>query len=84
MGVINVRPDGQPEKLYTAHLVPSPLAGKNWAFLDPISPGQQTFGFDELITALEGEFTRLQPVRAVDRAKDRAILISVITPAQFT
>ena len=83
MGIINIRPDGQPEKLYCAHLVPSPRAGKNWAFLDPVSPGQQTFGFDELIAALEEEFTRLQPVRAVDRAKDRAILISVITPAQF-
>ena len=83
MGIINVRSDGQPEKLYAAHLVPSPRAGKNWAFLDPIAPGQQTFGFDELITALEEEFTRLQPVRGVDRGKDRALLISVITPSQF-
>jgi len=83
MGIIKVRPDGQPEKLYAAHLVPSPRAGKDWAFLDPIPPGQQTFGFDELIAALEEEFTRLQPVRKVDRGKDRAILISVITPSRF-
>lgn len=83
MGVIKVRPDGQPGKLYGAHLVPAPQTGKNWTFLDPIDPGQQQFGFDELIAALEEEFTRLQPVREVDHGKDRAILVSVITPAQL-
>jgi GTP-binding protein HflX len=83
MGIIKVRPDGQPEKLYSAHLVPSPVEGRNWTFLEPIPPGQQSFGFDELIGALEEEFTRLQPLRAVDKGKDRAILISVITPSRF-
>jgi GTP-binding protein HflX len=83
MGIIKIRPDGLPEKLYSAHLVPSPLEGKNWTFLDPVTPGRQPFGFDELITALEEEFTRLQPIRAVDKGKDRAILISVITPSRF-
>lgn len=83
MGVIKIRPDGLPEKIYCAHLVPSPLDGKNWAFLEPITPGRQTFGFNELIGALEEEFTRLQPVRAVDKGKDRAILISVITASRL-
>jgi len=83
MGIIKIRPDGQPEKLYSAHLVPSPVEGRNWAFLAPISPGQQSFGFDELIGALEEEFTRLQPLRAVDKGKDRAILVSVITPSRY-
>jgi GTP-binding protein HflX len=83
MGIIKIRPDGEPEKLYCAHLVPSPRAGKNWAFLEPIPPGQQTFGVDELITALEEEFARLQPIRKVDRGKDRAILVSVITSTGF-
>ena len=83
MGIIKIRPDGLPEKLYSAHLVPSPREGKNWAFLEPTPPGRQPFGFDELITALEEEFTRLQPIRSVDKGKDRAILISVITPARF-
>jgi GTP-binding protein HflX len=83
MGVIKVRPDGQPEKLYSAHLVPSPVEGRNWAFLEPSPPGQQSFGFDELIGALEEELTRLQPLRAVDKGKDRAILVSVITSSRF-
>ena len=79
MGIIKIRADGQPEKLYCAHLVPSPQAGKNWTFLEAITPGQQAFGFDELITALEQEFARLLPIKAIDKEKDRAILISVIT-----
>lgn len=83
MGVIKLRADGHPENLYSAHLVPSPIEGRNWAFLEPIPPGQQSFDFDELVGALEEEFTRLQPLRAVDRGKDRAILISVIVPSRF-
>ena len=83
MGIIKIRPDGLPEKLYCAHLVPSPSEGRNWSFLEPVIPGNQPFGFDELITALEQEFTRLQPLRTVDKGKDRAILISVVTPSRF-
>jgi len=83
MGIIKVRPDGEPGKLHSAHLVPSPRAGKNWSFLEPIAAGQQPFGFDELITALEQEFARLQPIREVDKGKDRAILISVIISSRF-
>jgi GTP-binding protein HflX len=82
MAVLKVEDDGRPEKLYSAHLVPSPQDGRDWGFLLPRPPGQQDFRFDELIGALEGEFTRLQPVRGVDRGKDRAILVSVITPAR--
>ena len=83
MGIIKIRPDGLPEKLYCAHLFPSPLEGRNWAFLEPITPGHQPFGFTDLIGALEEEFTRLQPIRAVDKGRDRAILISVITPSRY-
>ena len=83
MGIIKMRPDGYPEKLYSAHLVPSPVEGRSWSFLEPFSPGQQPFGFDVLIGSLEEEFSRLQPLRAVDEGKDRAILISVITSSRF-
>jgi GTP-binding protein HflX len=82
MAAIKVQPDGLPERVYGAHLAPSPTEGKDWIFLDPMVPGQQPFAFEELITALEAEFTRLQPIRAVDQKKDRAILISVTTPTQ--
>lgn len=83
MGIIKIRPDGLPENLYCAHLIPSPVEGRNWTFLEPITTGRQPFGFDELINALEEEFNRLQPIRAVDMGKDRAILISVVAPSRF-
>ena len=83
MGIIKIGPDGLPEKLYSAHLVPAPVESRDWAFLEPTVPGRQPFGFDELITALEEEFARLQPLRAVDKGKDRALLISVTTPSRF-
>jgi len=82
MAAIQVQPDGLPGHIQAAHLLPSPQDGKNWTFLDPMIPGQQSFAFQDLITALEAEFTRLQPVRGVNRGKDRAILISVKTPSQ--
>ena len=82
MAAVQVQPDGLPGHIQAAHLLPSPQDGKNWTFLDPMIPGQQPFAFLDLITALEAEFTRLQPVRGVDRGKDRAILISVKTPSQ--
>jgi GTP-binding protein HflX len=83
MAAIKVKPDGLPERLYGAHLLPTPQNGKNWTFLDPMVPGQQPFAFQELIAALEAEFVRQQPTRAVDRGKDRAILIGVTSPAHF-
>jgi GTP-binding protein HflX len=82
MAAVKVQPDGLPERIYGAHLLPTSQDGKNWTFLDPLVPGQQPFAFQDLITALEAEFTRLQPVRAVDRGKDRAILVSVKTLSQ--
>ena len=52
MGVINVLPDGLPEKLYTAHLVPSPLAGKNWVFLEIVRKVKQLQPFHQGIEKL--------------------------------
>ena len=79
MAVIKVEADGLPEKVYAAHLVPVPVADKNWALLPPVVPSQPTGSFTELITALEDEFARLRPLAKVDRDRDRAILVGVGT-----
>ncbi len=79
MAIIKMREDGLPEQLYAAHLVPSPVKGKSWAFLPPQVPTRQTLSFPELITSLEEEFARTRPVKKIDRNRDRAILISVTT-----
>ncbi|MBU0674925.1 MAG: GTPase HflX [Proteobacteria bacterium] len=79
MAMIKVDENGYPERLYAAHLLPTPLAGRNWVFLDPVVPSQQTDNFLELINSLEQEFARVSPRLEVDGQQDRAILISVTT-----
>lgn len=82
MAMIKVQPDGFPEKIYAAHLLPVKENGRNWRFLTPTVPSQQSHDFHELISALEGEFARVRPVREIDKGKDRAILISVTTDSK--
>ena len=68
-----------PEKMYSAHLLPTAHEGKNWAFLKPVHPANQVESFEELITAIEGEFGLSRKTSLVDREEDRAILVSVTT-----
>lgn len=83
MAVIKVGKDGLPGLLLRAHLVPQPMAGRNWAILPPVVPSQQEHDFQDLIRALEGEFGRVRPSGQVDQNKDRAILISVTTDSRI-
>ena len=68
---------GVATRLYSAHLVPQPVEGRNWILLEPEFPSQQGRSFRELIAALEDEFVKVRPVREVDAGRDRAILVSV-------
>jgi GTP-binding protein HflX len=77
MAVLKIQPDGLPERLYAAHLLPDSQAEQSVAFLEPVVPTQQPPIFLELVEALEAELTRLRPVLDVDRNRDRAILVSV-------
>ena len=79
MSVIKVTSEGLPEKLYTAHLLPGAKSGKNWGFLTPVHPANQTESAEDLIAAIEGELSHRQKVSQVDKKKDRAILVSVST-----
>jgi GTP-binding protein HflX len=83
LSVLKITADGLPEKLYSAHLLPADTAGRGWTFLPPVHPANQQESFEDLITALESEFTRLQRARTVERREDRAILISVSTEAKI-
>jgi len=68
---------GVATRLYSAHLVPQAVEGKNWLLLPPEVPSQQARSCRELIAALEDEFAKARPVREIDSGRDRAILISV-------
>ncbi len=82
IAVIKIGPDGLPERIYPAHLAPTPVNGKNWVVLPPVVPSRQPETFREIITALEEEFSRFKPVREVDLGRDRALLISVTTSSK--
>jgi len=64
-------------RLYSAHLVPQAVDGRNWVLLPPEIPSQQAHSCRELIAALEDEFAKARPVREIDSGRDRAILVSV-------
>ncbi|MGW8157983.1 MAG: GTPase HflX [Desulfoprunum sp.] len=84
LSVLKITADGLPERLYSVHLLPEDTAGRGWTFLPPVHPANQNESFEELINALEGEFTRLQRARRrVERREDRAILVSVSTEAKI-
>lgn len=83
MSVLKITPEGLPDKLYSAHLLPVGENGQMWSFLDPVHPARQQEGFDELVRALEEEFSRQRRTASLDRERDRAILISVSTESRL-
>ena len=82
ISVIKVAPDGLPERMYSAHLLPGEREGKNWAFLSPVHPANQVDSVEDLIAAVEGELSAGRKTSLVDQKQDRAILISVTTDAK--
>jgi GTP-binding protein HflX len=77
MAIVKMQANGLPERIYAAHLIPTPEEGKDWHFLPPMHPTRQEVSCSELITAIEGEFSRVRPLKKVEQNRDRAILISV-------
>lgn len=83
LSALHVNSEGLPTAIHTVHLVPGAQDGRNWEFLEPVHPAQQKTSFEELIVALEAEFTRTAVSSAVDGKTDRAILVSVSTESRF-
>ena len=71
-----------PDRLHAAHLLPVAEDGRNWHLLPPSHPARQEKNFREIIAALEAEFSRVRPVTAVAKGRDRALLISVTTQSR--
>ena len=75
LSVLKVNAEGLPERLYSVHLLPTGRKEK-WRFCRPVHPARQEESFEELITALEAEFSKTRVSRDIDKG-DRALLISV-------
>jgi len=83
ISALKITDDGLPERLYSAHLLPFDEDGRMWTFLDPVHPAAQQENFDEMVRALEEEFTRRRRTTQLDQSRDRAILVSVTTESRL-
>ena len=83
LSVLKLTGDGLPERLYSVHLLPEPVDGQSWRFLQPVHPAGQEESFETLVTTLEAEFSKVRSVRDVDQGRDRAILVSVSTEPRY-
>ena len=77
MAALTIHPDGGPQALYAAHILPKAASGKPYQVLDPLRPNQFDAGCKALIRALDEELAQLRAVREASSGTDRAILVSV-------
>ncbi|MDR3090271.1 MAG: GTPase HflX [Desulfobulbaceae bacterium] len=82
LSVLHVDESGLPALLESAHLLPEAVDGKNWRFLPPVHPANQSGSIAELIEDLERQFALIVGARAVSSGDDRAILIDVSVEAR--
>jgi GTP-binding protein HflX len=89
IGALEVKPNGEPGKIYIAHILPDPEFFKGalldqeekfFYFLKPCYVWELKENFLELIKNLEDELDRIRPLKEIDENKDRAILIFVKEP----
>ena len=89
IGALEVKPDGEPGKIYIAHILPDPEFFKGalldqeekfFYFLKPCYVWELKENFLELIKNLEDELDRIRPLKEIDENKDRAILIFIKEP----
>jgi GTP-binding protein HflX len=89
ISALEVNPDGEPGKIYIAHILPDPEFFKEtfldqeekfFYFLKPCYVWEIKENFLELIKNLEDELDRIRPLKEIDENKDRALLIFVKEP----
>lgn len=79
LSVLKITDDGLPDKLHSVHLLPRPVDGSSWSYLEPVHPAAQTESLEDLVSSLEAEFSRVHRAKQVESGVDRAILVSVST-----
>jgi GTP-binding protein HflX len=76
VAVMGVDPDGLPDHIALAHLLPEEEAGKDVRHFDLFRPGQAPEDLSKLVRSLEEELTRISPAHHLS-SSDRAILLKV-------
>lgn len=77
VAAIEVKSDGLPGPVHTAHLLPENAAGDPYRIEPPQDVHRLVEDFTEVITALEREFARTHRARGVAQGKMRAVVVHV-------
>ncbi len=77
IAAITIKPDGFPDQVWTAHLLPRDTSETPYLQLPPESPHAMTFPCLQTIQALEDEMAQQQALHAARGDRERALLVSV-------
>jgi len=77
VAAITIDAAGNPRQLFIGHLLADAPPDRPWVELPPELPTAPRTNFVELIERLEQEYGRARKVAAVDKGKDRALLVHV-------
>ena len=77
MAAILSDPDGLPQKVHVAHLMPKNTDQMPYQILPPLNPGNLDIDCLALIQALEDELARARKGHQANRSIERALLVSV-------
>jgi len=77
MAVLLSTPDGLPQKVHLAHIMPKNSDQKPYQILSPLNPGNLDIDCLELIQALEDELARVGSRYQANPDHERALLVSV-------
>jgi GTP-binding protein HflX len=82
MAVILSNPEGLPQKVHLAHIMPKNSDQKPYQILPPINPGNLDIDCLALIQALEDELARVRRGHQPSPNKEKALLVSVSSDAR--
>ncbi len=77
MAAITIKPDGLPDRIWAAHLLPRDTSESPYQQLPPESLQAMTFPCLQTIQALEDEMAQQQALHRSQSARERALLVSV-------
>ncbi|MBF0450277.1 MAG: GTPase HflX [Candidatus Magnetomorum sp.] len=77
ISAITLHPDGTPNHIFCAHLLPTSTESKNYILLPPFDPGQLQMDCKKRILAIEDEMSHQESVQAALMGDQRAFLVHV-------
>jgi GTP-binding protein HflX len=84
MGVIAVENDGQPPRIFLAHILPASTSDQPYQMLPPFRAHQTHVRCLQIIKALENEFASVRALHRFDGGKERALLVSVTAASKHS